>query len=348
MQARYFSAAFSLVIALVGCGTILQIEPGQLDDGIGGASGVGHGGSDGGVTECATTSDCPAPPFPDCRAITCVARRCISVDAAAGKPTISQVAGDCQQIECDGHGLIRSVVADDPRDDGRECTDDTCAKGVPVNTAKAAGTPCKQGSGAVCSGAGDCIGCLSDADCPAQICKAAICVPMGCSDALKDSGETDVDCGGPCVPCADDRKCIVSSDCQSNVCKGKLCKPPTCGDGTKNGLESDKDCGGPCPPCNENKTCGAPSDCLSGVCAAGVCCTPKMDPMTCLGRCGPIVNNCGLTVMCGGCVDPTTCVQGVCACIPEAPATTCAGKCSIVANNCGQLFDCGPCGMTGP
>ena len=350
MQARFFSAAFSLAIALGGCGAILQIEPGQLDDGNGGASASsnGHGGSAVSVSECATTSDCATPPFPDCRAITCVAHHCISVDAPAGKPTISQVAGDCQQIECDGHGLVRSSMVDDPRDDGRECTDDTCAEGVPVNTVRPAGTPCKQGGGAVCSGAGDCLGCLSDADCPAQLCKGSICVPMGCSDALKDSGETDVDCGGPCVPCADTLECLVSSDCQSDVCKGKTCKAPTCGDGTKNGLESDKDCGGTCSPCNESKTCGAASDCLSGVCALGVCCTPKMDAMTCLGRCGPITNNCGLTVMCGGCLDPATCVQGVCACFPEAPTTTCANQCGLVANNCGQLFDCGPCGMTGP
>lgn len=351
MQARVFFAAFSLVIALGGCSSILQIEPGQLDEGGGGsaASSSGHGGSgSGGVTECATTSDCPAPPFPDCRAITCAGHRCISVDAAEGKPTTSQVAGDCQQIECDGHGLVRSSAAGDPRDDGRECTDDTCAQGVPVNTARPAGTPCTQGGGAVCSGAGDCIGCLSDADCPGKICKAALCVPTGCSDAVKDGGETDKDCGGPCSPCADGKHCVGPADCQSGVCKGKICKAPTCGDGVKNGPETDTDCGGGCPPCGETKACGAPGDCLSGVCASNACCTPTMDVMTCLGRCGPIANNCGFTVMCGGCFGPATCVQGVCACVPEAPTTTCASKCGLAANNCGQLFDCGPCGMTGP
>jgi hypothetical protein len=350
MQTRVFPAAFSLVIAAVGCSSILQIEPGQLDVGKGGAasSSNGDGGSDGGVHECATTSDCPTPPFSECRAVTCAVNRCISIDAPAGTLTASQVSGDCQQIECDGHGLIRSVEVDDPRDDGRECTDDTCAQGVPMNTAKAPGTPCKQSGGAVCSGGGDCIGCLSDADCPGQICKGTVCVPMGCSDAVKDGGETDKDCGGPCNPCADGLHCVGAADCQSGVCKNKICKPPTCNDNTKNGPETDTDCGGPCPPCGENKTCGAPTDCLSGVCAGDVCCTPNLDVMTCLGRCGPITNNCDLTVMCGGCAPFVTCVQGLCVCVPDPVDKTCDNKCGLVANNCGQLFDCGPCPMAGP
>lgn len=349
MQARVFPAAFSLLIALGGCSSILQIEPGQLDEGRGGAASSSvNGGGDGGLSECVTTSDCPTPPFSECRSITCAGRRCISVDAAAGTLTSSQVSGDCQQVECDGHGLVRSAEAGDPRDDGRECTDDTCAQGVPVNTAKAAGTACTQGGGAVCSGGGDCLGCLSDADCPGKVCKATACVPLGCSDAVKDGGETDKDCGGPCSPCADGLHCVGAADCQSGVCKSKICKPPTCNDGTKNGSESDTDCGGSCLACGETKNCSAPNDCISGVCAGGACCTPMMDVMTCLGRCGPITNNCGLTAMCGGCFPFDTCVQGLCVCVPDPVMTTCSNKCGLVSNNCGQLFDCGPCGMSGP
>ena len=344
MQARALSAAVSLVLVIGGCSSILQIEPGQLDTGAGASTSSGGGGGAAAVSECEAASDCPTPPFPDCREITCADHRCVSVDAAEGTTTISQVAGDCQHIECDGHGLVRSANADDPRDDGRECTDDTCAQGVPVNSARAAGTKCTQGGGAVCSGGGDCVGCLGDADCSGKICKGALCVPTGCSDASKDNGETDVDCGGPCSPCAGGLHCEGHVDCESGVCKGKICKAPSCNDGVKNGDETDVDCSGPCLPCGENKTCSDPTDCMSGVCAGTICCTPKMDVMVCLGHCGPMSNNCGETVMCGGCPFAASCVQGQCVCLPDPMPTTCANMCGLVPNNCFQMIDCGPCG----
>ena len=118
MHARNFPAAIWLLIAIGGCGTILGIEPGHLDDSdTGAASSNGHGGG-GHVSECVTASDCPAAPFPTCREVTCVDHRCLTTDAPAGTPTTSQIAGDCQQIECDGSGLVRSANVDDPRDDG--------------------------------------------------------------------------------------------------------------------------------------------------------------------------------------------------------------------------------------
>jgi hypothetical protein len=346
MHARLLFATTSLALTFAGCSSILSIEPGQLDDAASSGSGsmASGGGADAGaVSECDLAADCTAAPFPDCRAITCVDHRCHSVDAPAGTPTVSQVSGDCQQIECDGHGLVHSVEAADPRDDGRECTDDTCAQGVPSNPARAAGTACTQGGGAVCSGAGDCIGCLVDADCGGKICKGTICVPTGCSDGLKNGAETDVDCGGPCSPCANALHCVLAVDCQSGVCKGKICKPPTCLDFVKNGGESDVDCGGACLPCGDGKGCGDPSDCFSGVCASDVCCTPKSDAMTCLGHCGPVLDNCGQSVTCGVCPAMATCVQGLCICFPDPPMTTCANKCGLIANNCNQVVDCGPC-----
>lgn len=353
MQARVFPAAISLLIALGGCGSILGIEAGHLDDsGTGAASSSGGGsGSDGdgsgsgSGSQCITASDCPAAPFPTCREVTCVAHRCLTIDAVAGTPTASQIAGDCQQIECDGSGLVRSANVADPRDDGRECTDDTCALGVPTNTAKPFGTPCQQNGGAVCTGTGECVGCLSDANCPGQICKAASCVPLGCSNLVKDSGETDTDCGGPCNPCGDGLHCETGSDCLNGICKGKNCKGPTCTDGTKNGSETDIDCGsGSCPPCLDGKICDGGGDCIGGVCASNYCCTPTMDVMTCLGHCGEVYNNCGEAVMCAGCSPAQTCVQGTCICVPDPVMTTCANKCGLVPNNCGQLLDCGPCG----
>ncbi len=48
-----------------------------------------------------------------------------------------------------------------------------------------------------------------------------------CFDGIRNQGEDDVDCGGPCVPC------------------------PTCRDGIMNQGEEGVDCGGPCPACAE-------------------------------------------------------------------------------------------------
>lgn len=50
-------------------------------------------------------------------------------------------------------------------------------------------------------------------------------VEQSCVDGIMTGGETGVDCGGPCPPCA------------------------SCSDGVLNQGETLIDCGGPCPPC---------------------------------------------------------------------------------------------------
>jgi len=69
-----------------------------------------------------------------------------------------------------------------------------------------------------------------------------------CSDGIKNQGETDTDCGGPC------RKCI------------------SCTDGIKNQGETDTDCGGPCKPCKkECLSCNDYDLCTEDTCADGKC-----------------------------------------------------------------------------
>ena len=59
-----------------------------------------------------------------------------------------------------------------------------------------------------------------------------------CNDRVKNGGETDVDCGGDCLPCAPRKLCSVDGDCQSRSCTdclwegcdphgGKVCASPT-------------------------------------------------------------------------------------------------------------------------
>lgn len=91
-------------------------------------------------------------------------------------------------------------------------------------------------------------------------------VPEACANGALDEGETDVDCGGWCTPCADGKACIDPPDCASGVCDGGACAAPTCTDGVKNGEEIDADCGGPCPKCGSGSACTTGESCASGVC----------------------------------------------------------------------------------
>ena len=99
-------------------------------------------------------------------------------------------------------------------------------------------------------------------------------VISACYDGIKNYGETDVDCGGPCKPCEDGKSCLTDSDCKSGYCYDNVCRTPTCSDGVKNQNESDVDCGGPCKPCGEGKRCLVNSDCLSNYCYNNTCRIP--------------------------------------------------------------------------
>lgn len=50
--------------------------------------------------------------------------------------------------------------------------------------------------------------------------------PPSCEDGSTDQGETDIDCGGPCSPCALEKHCNVNSDCQSGYCQFGACAAP--------------------------------------------------------------------------------------------------------------------------
>ncbi len=54
----------------------------------------------------------------------------------------------------------------------------------------------------------------------------SIVVPT-CNDGIKNGNETDVDCGGSCLPqkqCADTMSCVNFSDCMSGVCDKNICQ----------------------------------------------------------------------------------------------------------------------------
>lgn len=96
-----------------------------------------------------------------------------------------------------------------------------------------------------------------------------------CSDGIRNQGEEDVDCGGPCDDCA------------------------SCSDGIKNQGEKGTDCGGPCSPCKDScRNCNDYNACTDDKCVNGVCenelifpccgnfiCEDSEDSLTCPADC---------------------------------------------------------------
>ena len=155
---------------------------------------------------------------------------------------------------------------------------------------------------------------------------SGLCVAASCSDKVKNSDETDVDCGGAsCPKCLDAQKCKANKDCTSGVCINNTCKKPTCADLTLNGDETDVDCGGStCPMCLDTKKCKTAGDCLSGVCDAtsGLCLAPT---------CGDKVKNSDETdVDCGGSTCPKCADKKGC----KAAADCLSGVCDATSGLC--------------
>lgn len=156
---------------------------------------------------------------------------------------------------------------------------------------------------------------------------------VSCSDGVKNGGEGDIDCGGPCAPCADGRSCTAWKDCASNVCSAAVCAAPSCTDKVKNGGETDLDCGGTCPGCGEGLSCSGPSDCGSGVCSAQRCAAAS---------CTDTVKNGNETdTDCGGACKPCS-VGQTCAVNADCGEATCAAKKCAYLRSCAEILAAQP------
>ena len=150
--------------------------------------------------------------------------------------------------------------------------------------------------------------CLVNADCgdtsvyrcDSLTSKCVEISPKHCSNKVKDSDETDVDCGGSCpTKCDVAKSCEKNTDCASDSCDnathkcvqkscakdedcGKTAKCfladeskgycVSCSNGVADGDETDIDCGGSCSTkCANGKKCLQNSDCTNGTCSNNVC-----------------------------------------------------------------------------
>jgi hypothetical protein len=140
--------------------------------------------------------------------------------------------GDVAEPECS--------EADPCESEEGTCIEAHCVEGACVESNVAEGSLCDGGS---CNASGQCI-------------------QDTCSTGVKDGAETDIDCGGPCEPCADTLGCSTAGDCVSGACTNQKCAESDCDDGIKNGTETDVDCGGTCSQkCGLGGTCQFATDC---------------------------------------------------------------------------------------
>ena len=147
-------------------------------------------------------------------------------------------------------------------DDGNACTDDKCTDGVETHEVAPKQNGCGAFNDLQCEATGACSGCTAaqqcgdDEPCRTWRCDAGACAtasaPAGtacnnngtcdgrgqcvrCNDDVQNGGETDVDCGGPCVAisqgggCAAGQHCDASGDCVAGAtCQDGVCCDAAC------------------------------------------------------------------------------------------------------------------------
>lgn len=84
-------------------------------------------------------AQCPAPPV--CNRYICNSGSVCELTLFDDPPPDTN-QGDCKKLICSMGQVSEDEDPSDVMDDGRECTEDTCENGVPMNTTKAEGTPC--------------------------------------------------------------------------------------------------------------------------------------------------------------------------------------------------------------
>lgn len=203
----------------------------------------------------------------------------------------SSASGDCNATTCQ------------PIDSTNDCIYATCSlegECLPAET-KDTGKACGSAGSRVCNGKGVCVECLEDVDCKdssapycavdSGLCVACVddtpckikspdleciqftCVTELCKNTSQDmsNGESDIDCGGKCSPCAPGKKCVLASDCASKLCEGGICGCTESGQ-CPNGNYCDvpqKTC---VPKKNNGASCTSPDQCKTETCSTSFTC----------------------------------------------------------------------------
>lgn len=193
------------------------------------------------IPECVVPEDCAHGP---CEEPICDANRC-KLKPVTGEPLVpvEDDPGDCKVPACSGGMLVAATDDRDIPEDSNPCTADACTSGVPSNTPVPPGPVA--GCSGECDGAGMCLECIVDADCPTTShCESNVC--FACDNGTMDPGETGVDCGDPvCGDCLG-TTCMTGVSCASGFCVDLVC--------------CDVDMCGECQTCAPAGTCVAVAD----------------------------------------------------------------------------------------
>lgn len=325
----------------------------------------GHDGASCGTVSC--TAGTSTPPG-TCRGGTCQAASPVPCDPYLCDGDIC--ASSCRRDDdCVGTAYCNAAqqcVGDQdngqPCTHGGQCQSGFCTEGVCCSSAACdacrscvvsgqegtcqptpSGTACGTDTCSACDGVGTCVGCS-----PGQACCDDVCKVLPGGDCAA-GGDADC-CSGICIDgvCAaacngENGPCDSAADC----CAGTSCVP---GGGTGVCCASGIACG---------SSCCAKAD---QVCDPdGACCTRDDEATTCAGRCGRVLDNCGVAVECGQpcaggpaaccntvCVDltrdlthcgrcATTCLDGT-----RGSPGCCTGQCTDLLSD---VTNCGTCGV---
>ena len=128
-------------------------------------NGAGACDAFGTCVECLVAVTCPGVDD-ECKTRTCLGGTCGFSFTPAGTPTSLQTPQDCHVLQCNGAGAVVAAINNgDLPFDGLQCTNDVCNAGVPSNPPFAAGSPCNELGGSYCNGTGQCVECVTNAQC---------------------------------------------------------------------------------------------------------------------------------------------------------------------------------------
>ncbi len=250
--------------------------------------------------QCNQPVDCTkkpvnAKPDDDCHTLTCKAGVCGQDNTAVNTPINAtlQNKGDCKVIVCDGAG--KTKVNTDTMDlpvDNNGCTKDVCTGNSPSNPPEALNFACGAMSKLFCDGAGTCVGCNADNQCPLD----TFCQDNFCDNATK-SCKVNNTANGAVLPNGQQ----AAGDCQQLQCNGnggtksvadnndlpaddgKQCTSETCSNGMpqhppkatntvcNQGGGFFCDNAGNCVECNMATQCTVPPECQHATCTMNKC-----------------------------------------------------------------------------